>query len=500
VTESGNHPGGTTGYGSGSGHADSFSPTDWFSPVGGTPSATAVLERPTDKDEWRSQHPDFSPELSITPHDVYVALGPQADDLMASVNVDVDELIRLINAETTMLPPIVDVPGLQPRRVGELVEEPEEAPAGLVTAVKKWKGTFLRATIAAIMVSLTGGGAAALAMNKSVTVEVDGHEHQVNTYAGTVGEVLESEGLSAGAHDSLSPSPSASIGDGGKIVLQRGRLVKMTVDGEKRESWVRALTVQDALRQLGMPTQDVWMSTEAGTSIPVDGISLEIKTLKTVKLFDGANEMREISTHAVTVDELLRELQMAMGPEDSIAPSAEIKILDGAEIRINRTGVTVVNRNEQIPPPRTEIKDPNAVKGTETVVDPGEAGEQIVTYRITLRNGKETAKEKLGSQVIKEPKAKVVKVGTKIPSDVAVWYKLAQCEATGNWAINTGNGYYGGLQFDASTWRSNGGTQYAPLPHQATPEQQIAIATKVRDARGGYSAWPACARKLGLPT
>ncbi len=85
------------------------------------------------------------------------------------------------------------------------------------------------------------------------------------------------------------------------------------------------------------------------------------------------------------------------------------------------------------------------------------------------------------------------------PAADPVWDRLAQCESTGNWAINTGNGYYGGLQFDSATWRAYGGTEFAPQAHQATREQQIAVATRVRDDRGGYGSWPACARKLSLP-
>ncbi len=84
------------------------------------------------------------------------------------------------------------------------------------------------------------------------------------------------------------------------------------------------------------------------------------------------------------------------------------------------------------------------------------------------------------------------------PAD-GVWDKLAQCESTGNWAINTGNGYYGGLQFDLTTWKAYGGGAFAPRADQATREQQIAVATKVRDDRGGYGSWPACSAKLGLP-
>ncbi|GEL24496.1 hypothetical protein PSU4_34500 [Pseudonocardia sulfidoxydans NBRC 16205] len=78
------------------------------------------------------------------------------------------------------------------------------------------------------------------------------------------------------------------------------------------------------------------------------------------------------------------------------------------------------------------------------------------------------------------------------------WDRLAQCESSGNWSIDTGNGYKGGLQFDAATWKAYGGDRYASSADQATREQQIAVAEKVRDDRGGYSAWPACSKKLGL--
>ncbi|ANY10865.1 transglycosylase family protein [Pseudonocardia sp. HH130630-07] len=77
----------------------------------------------------------------------------------------------------------------------------------------------------------------------------------------------------------------------------------------------------------------------------------------------------------------------------------------------------------------------------------------------------------------------------------ATWDRLAQCESGGDWAIDTGNGYSGGLQFDQATWEAYGGTGSA---HEAGREQQIAVAEKVRADRGGYSAWPACSKKLGL--
>nr|WP_304413854.1 resuscitation-promoting factor [Kibdelosporangium sp. MJ126-NF4]CEL19224.1 Cell wall-binding protein [Kibdelosporangium sp. MJ126-NF4]CTQ94976.1 Cell wall-binding protein [Kibdelosporangium sp. MJ126-NF4] len=472
------------------------SDTDWFTPVAQPSTATATMEP-----EY-----EYADSIDVVPQDIYAALGPQADELMASVDVDVDELIRLINAETTMLPPILDVPDdlSGDRTIGQPQTQAKEAPSGLLTAVKTWKRTFLRSAIAAVLFSLTGGGAAAIAMNKSVTVDIDGTEHNVRTYSGTVGEVLEDEGITVGEHDTMSPSPTAGVGDGGKIVVQRGKLLKYKVDGQVQEKWVRGVkTLGDGLRQAGAP-MDGKISGDLNSAMPLEGMSVDIATFKNVTINDGGNAPKQIRTTAVTVDELLKELQTSLGAEDSVSMAADVKITDGAVVTITRNGVTVVNKAESIPPPLEEVKDETMDKGKTEVVEAGAPGEKMVTWRVTMKNGKETNREKIGEQVTKEPVKKVVKIGAKKPvnppiSDAAVWDRLAHCEATGNWAINSGNGYYGGLQFDAGTWRSNGGTAYAALPHQATREQQIAIATKVRDARGGYSAWPGCAKKLGLP-
>jgi hypothetical protein len=84
------------------------------------------------------------------------------------------------------------------------------------------------------------------------------------------------------------------------------------------------------------------------------------------------------------------------------------------------------------------------------------------------------------------------------PADAATasdFQRLAQCESGGNWAINTGNGYYGGIQFDLQTWHSLG---YSGLPSDAPASVQIEAGMKLYNQRGGWSAWPSCSAKLGL--
>lgn len=74
------------------------------------------------------------------------------------------------------------------------------------------------------------------------------------------------------------------------------------------------------------------------------------------------------------------------------------------------------------------------------------------------------------------------------------WDAIAQCESGGNWAINTGNGYQGGVQFAPSTWTGYGGREFAPLAHLASKDQQIVVADRVLHGQGIH-AWPVCGRR-----
>ncbi|MDJ0343159.1 transglycosylase family protein [Streptomyces sp. H10-C2] len=88
-------------------------------------------------------------------------------------------------------------------------------------------------------------------------------------------------------------------------------------------------------------------------------------------------------------------------------------------------------------------------------------------------------------------------VGTPAVPRPTVWDGIAMCESSGDWHINTGNGYYGGLQFWQSTWEEFGGLKYAPRADLATPAQQVAVAQEVLRVQG-WDAWPVCAKELNL--
>jgi uncharacterized protein YabE (DUF348 family) len=355
---------------------------------------------------------------------------------------------------------------------------------------------------ALVLLGLVGGTLAFFLAQKAVTITVDGQSRSVGTYADTVGELLEDEGLEPAAHDVVLPAPGQSVDDGDTVVLNRARPLELTVDGVSRQVYVTALSVDEALQQLGYRADGLVLSASRSERLPLDGMALTITTPKNVTLVADGQE-RVVTTTAATAGDLLAEQGIALSETDRTSLYLNQALLDQMRLQVFRVTVGEVQETSAIAHERVETPDANAFEGDETVTQPGADGEQVATVRVTTVDGVESQRETVSTQVTREPVDELVTVGTKArpaPPAVAsgsVWDQLAQCEAGGNWAINTGNGYYGGLQFLPGTWRAYGG---AGMPHENSREQQIAIGQKVVDANGGtFRAWPGCRAKLGLP-
>ncbi|MFE7121831.1 transglycosylase family protein [Streptomyces sp. NPDC057654] len=110
------------------------------------------------------------------------------------------------------------------------------------------------------------------------------------------------------------------------------------------------------------------------------------------------------------------------------------------------------------------------------------------------RRRRETAA--LAGAVLLAPLALLAATGSAEAADSGVWDRIAACESGGNWHINTGNGYFGGLQFSAGTWRAHGGGAYASTADRASRAQQIVVASRVQ-ASQGWGAWPTCSARAG---
>jgi uncharacterized protein YabE (DUF348 family) len=290
------------------------------------------------------------------------------------------------------------------------------------------------------------------------------------------------------------------VAEGSRIVVRFGRPVELTVDGETSTHWVTATDVASALGELGTPYDRAELSTTRSAAIGRDGLALEVVTPKNLVLrLAGAKPVTRTVT-ALTVEEALAELGVEVGKIDRTKPALDTALNDGD--RIVFTDFRIAKRKvkaEPVPFETVEEPDDSMYEGLTVTEREGETGTRNVTYKVVFKNGKLLRRTVLHQKVLRKPTSELVRVGTASVSSYGgsgVWDRLAQCESGGNWQINTGNGYYGGLQFSLSTWRAYGGTG---LPSQHSRETQIAIATKLRDASGGYGAWPGCAAKLGLP-
>ncbi|KRF12884.1 resuscitation-promoting factor [Nocardioides sp. Soil796] len=365
--------------------------------------------------------------------------------------------------------------------------------------------TLLAVLVAAVALALIGTSYGYAKMNKEVTLSLDGETKTVHSTGDTVADVLEDEDIKIGEHDIVLPGPDEKVNEGTRISVRFGRQLELTVDGKPATYWVNSDSVDEALDELGMRFGGADLSTSRNADISRGGLRLEIVTPKklTIKVGNGKRLTKNIA--GFTVADVLKELDVKVDKDDIVKPARKSEVKEGTKITV--TKVRVVRKavgGEAIDFDTIEKSDDSMYDDESETVREGSAGARNVTYRLEYRNGKLFATKVITADVTKQPVDEIVKVGTKERPETTsnfaggntVWDALAQCESGGNWATNTGNGYYGGLQFNLGTWQSYGGTG---LPSENSRETQIAIATKVRDASGGYGAWPACSSSLGLP-
>ncbi|OYD71720.1 uncharacterized protein YabE (DUF348 family) [Rhodococcus sp. OK302] len=363
------------------------------------------------------------------------------------------------------------------------------------------KSPLLYSMVAALLLTLIVGGTLAVVQHKNITLDVDGEMISLSTMSSSVGGALDKAGYAVDSKDALAPSADASLSDGDTVVLRRARELQLNVDGAPQTVWTTALTVDEALKQFDV-ADDFAVSASRSHRLPLERTELDVISPKVVKVADGGAPATEIKLAAATVGELLAARNAPLEQADTVVPAVDTPVTEGLTIEITRDRTDTRVETQPIAAPENKIEDPSLEKDKTVVENPGVPGERTATLEVKTVNGVEAGRTEVAATVVKEPVAAVIKVGTKEPavpaiSNASTWDAIAHCEATGNWAINTGNGFYGGLQFTQSTWQAFGGGEYASRADLATREQQIAIGEKVR-AGQGWGAWPSCTSKLGL--
>jgi uncharacterized protein YabE (DUF348 family) len=363
---------------------------------------------------------------------------------------------------------------------------------------------------ALVLFGLVAGSVAWMSMDKSVQLRVDGEARSIKTYASTVGGVLDDQKITVGAHDTLAPGREAKVSDGSEIVLRRGRLVTLTVDGKARQVWTTATTVQEALEQVGYRQNGMFVSANRSTRLPLDGYQLTLRMPKTITIVaDG--KKHTITTTVPTVGEAMDAAGVTVDGDDRVSQLSGATLRAGMTITVTRVLTKSSTTQAVVEYKTVEKTDPKAAAGSRTVKTKGVNGLQEVTRVQTYVNGKLTSSKIAKVTVLKKPVDEQVVVGPEPPAEEAPppsqpaecadfptsgglnWCGLAKCESGLNpSAYNPAGPYYGLYQFDQQTWTANGG---AGSPSGKSIAEQTAVAYTLYQARGA-APWPVCGRNL----
>ncbi|MEY2245881.1 ubiquitin-like domain-containing protein [Streptomyces sp. BF23-18] len=351
---------------------------------------------------------------------------------------------------------------------------------------------------ALVVAFLAGGTSAFVANDKAIELSVDGRPRTLHTFADDVSELLADEGVKVGAHDMVAPARGTALASGDEVAVRYGRPVHLTIDGERRRVWTTAHTVDGALGQLGVRAEGAHLSASRSRRIGPEGLALDVRTERAVTIMaDG--RARTIRTNAASVAEAVREAGITLHGQDMTSVPAGSFPRDGQTVSVLRvTGAREV-REERIPFEVRRADDASLFEGVEFVEKPGRYGARRLTYSLRTVNGVKQRPRLEGSEVVRQPQDRLVRVGTKPHpparggADHLNWAGLAACESGGRPGAVDPSGTYGGLyQFDTRTWHTLGGTG---RPQDAPAAEQTRRAKKLY-MRRGTSPWPHCGPRL----
>lgn len=380
---------------------------------------------------------------------------------------------------------------------------------------------------AGVVAAVAAGAFGIAHLDKAVTLSVDGQTSSVHVLGSTVGDLLAKQDITVGAHDSVSPSASSALEDGETVVVRYGRQLTVDLDGKTVTYYTTATSVDEALAQLGIRA-DAAADLSVSRSQPLgrSGLTMSVTNPRSVTVtVDG--RARPTATTVDTVADALKQLEITVGPLDQVKPALSTPLTNGLAITVYRIANKASSETSAIDFTTVRTDDPTLTVGTTRTTTVGVPGVRTVTWRETWVDGTFYGRAQASSSVTTPPVNRVLAVGTKpapvvapppvasapanrpapsnpsapaaappppatgTPSGAginlansAMWDRIAACESGGNWSINTGNGYYGGLQFNSGTWLSNGGADFASRADLASREQQITVANRLYAARG----------------
>jgi uncharacterized protein YabE (DUF348 family) len=251
---------------------------------------------------------------------------------------------------------------------------------------------------------------------------VNDQPREVTTFAATVEGVLAQESIEYSDLDLVAPAPGAAVPRSGQIVVRTARPMELVIDGERKTIVTTAATVEEALVDLGVRSDESKLSVARGVEIERLAGAVSVSTPKVLSVaVDGA--ILETYSNAATVRELLGELGVVLAEDDQVFPGLDEIPQPGDQIAIERAVAAAGTEVIAIPFETVEKDDPNLAKGAKKVLTAGVAGQKLVTFTAVVAGGKEISREIILESITVQPVTQVVSIGTKtapVAPDVSV--------------------------------------------------------------------------------
>ena len=248
--------------------------------------------------------------------------------------------------------------------------------------------------------------------DKDVQLSVDGASRDVSTMAGTVDQVLKSQGITVSEHDVVAPAPAAEVSDGTRIAVQFGRQVTISVDGKPQTFWTTATTVDQALKARRIDAAGGVLSASRSATIGREGLAFALSTPKLVTI-DNAGTKRRITTTARTVGEALTAARIVVDADDKLSVSPKATLTSGASLSYTRVDRKAVAKTKKVEF-TTSYRDTKKLdEGESEVKTKGAAGVRTTVYTEVRHNGKLESRKQTSSTITTQPRTKVVLRGTR---------------------------------------------------------------------------------------
>ncbi|GAA3796556.1 ubiquitin-like domain-containing protein [Cellulomonas soli] len=299
----------------------------------------------------------------------------------------------------------------------------EQAALAPLSRAARWRRVGAQGAVLAMVVGATS---AFTVLHKEVTVDVDGRAVVVEGFGRTVGDVLASADIDVAERDLVAPSLSEPAIRGGQIVVRHARQIDVEVDGSEQTVWTTALTVGEAVDDLGLRDSDVRLSASRSSSLGRE--TIRVSTQKTIHLVVDGQVIDGVSSSS-TVRDALKDIGLVLEEGDHVSVPLDATAVDGLVVLVTRASSSGETVTEAVPFETQEVEDATLIKGNTKVKVAGKAGVRTSTYELQVVNGVVVGRTLLTSIVTTEPVTQVVRVGTAElpdPSTVAVEPGTAQ--------------------------------------------------------------------------